>query len=113
VTASADRVLRVLEPSPWLLHLEFQASRDDGLARRVLKYNVLLQDRHDQPAESVIVLLRREADDARLNGRFESVSPRGGGRLAFEYEVIRLWQQPVDAILAGGLVLQRRDLAIT
>jgi hypothetical protein len=39
VTAGADRVLQVLDPSRWLLHLEFQASRDDGLPRRVLKYN--------------------------------------------------------------------------
>jgi hypothetical protein len=46
VTAGADRVVRVLDPIPWLLHLELQASRDDGLILRVLKYNVLLQDRH-------------------------------------------------------------------
>jgi hypothetical protein len=95
-------VLRVLEPSPWLLHLEFQASRDDGLPLRVLKYNVLLQDRHEQPAESVILLLRREAEDARLTGRFQNVSPRGR-KLEFDYEVIRLWQQPVEALLSGGL----------
>ena len=31
VTAQADKVLRVDEPSPWLLHLELQASRDPGL----------------------------------------------------------------------------------
>jgi predicted transposase YdaD len=102
VTAGADRVLRVREPSPWLLHLEFQASRDEGLPLRVLKYNVLLQDRHEQPVESVILLLRRQAEDARLTGRFQRVSPRGR-RLEFDYEVIRLWQQPVDSILAGGL----------
>jgi predicted transposase YdaD len=103
VTAGADRVLRILEPSPWLLHLEFQASRDKGLPRRVLKYNVLLQDRHKQPAESVILLLRREAEDARLTGRLQRVSPRGRGKLEFEYEVIRLWQQPVEPLLSGGL----------
>lgn len=103
VTAGADRVLRVPDPNPWLLHLEFQASRDDGLPRRVLKYNVLLQDRHELPVESVILLLRREAEDARLTGRFRTESPRGKGRLEFDYEVIRLWQQPVEALLAGGL----------
>ena len=103
VTAGADKVLRVFDPIPWLLHLEFQASRDDGLPLRVLKYNVLLRDRHGLPAESVLLLLRREADDARLNGLFQSASPRGRGRLEFEYEVIRLWQQPVGPLLTGGL----------
>src|SRR5262249_21396032 len=103
VTAGADKVLRVLDPTPWLLHLEFQASRDDGLIHRTLKYNVLLEDRHGLPVESIILLLRREADDARLTGLFQRRSPRGRGRLEFEYEVLRVWQQPVDPLLAGGL----------
>lgn len=40
VTAQADRLIRLQEPEPWLLHLELQARRDPHLARRVLKYNV-------------------------------------------------------------------------
>ena len=41
VTAGADRVLRVERPGPCLVHLEVQSSRDESLARRMLKYNVL------------------------------------------------------------------------
>lgn len=41
VTTQADKLLRLLDPTPSLLHLELQASRDPRLARRILKYNVL------------------------------------------------------------------------
>ena len=41
VTSAADQVLRVLEEMPWLIHAEFQASRDRWLPLRVHRYNVL------------------------------------------------------------------------
>src|SRR2546422_703356 len=62
VTAQAAKVLRLRAPTPRLLHLELQASRDPVLARRMLKYSVLLHDRHELPVRSVVVLLRPEAD---------------------------------------------------
>ena len=37
ITAQADKVLRVGGLSPWLLHLELQASRDLELPRRLLR----------------------------------------------------------------------------
>ncbi len=40
VTAAADRVLRVCEDPPWLLHLELQASRDPDLLPNLPVYNV-------------------------------------------------------------------------
>ena len=49
VTAAADKVLRVDEPDPWLLHLEFQASYDAALSQRLLRYNVLLGARQGRP----------------------------------------------------------------
>ena len=39
VTAAADRVLRVCEDPPWLLHLELQASRDPDLLLNLPAYN--------------------------------------------------------------------------
>src|SRR5437870_6351451 len=62
VTAAADKVLRVLEPKPWLAHLELQSSRDRELPDRKLQYNVLLDRRHQLPVQSIVVLLRPEAD---------------------------------------------------
>ena len=52
VSPVADKVLRVAEPNPWLVHLEFQASYDEDLPERSLQYNVLLHRRHGLPVQS-------------------------------------------------------------
>jgi predicted transposase YdaD len=103
ITTQADKVLRVHEAIPWLLHLELQASRDPDLVRRAHRYNVLLYYRHDLPVHSVLVLLRREADDPALTGVVRVQPPHGRSLLEFRYEVMRLWQWPVEAILEGGV----------
>src|SRR5207253_3561115 len=58
ITSESDKVLRVEAPEPWLLHIELQSSYDSTLARRLLRYNVLLDGCHDLPVQSVAVLLR-------------------------------------------------------
>ena len=62
VTAAADRVLRVGDDPPWLLHLELQSSRDPDLVPNLPVYNVLLQRRHGLLVRTLVVLLRRSAD---------------------------------------------------
>jgi len=103
VSAAADKVLRVLEPDPWLAHVELQASRDRDLPDRKLLYNVLLERRHRLPVESLVVLLRPEADGPELTGFVERRRPSGRRYLTFEYQVVRAWQVPVASVLAGGL----------
>src|SRR5260221_2736030 len=77
VTAAADKVLRVDEPDPWLLHLEFQASYDATLSHRLLQYNVLLGVRHSLPVRSVAILLRREADGKTMTANLQFKLPHG------------------------------------
>ncbi len=110
VLVEADQVLRVGGSTPWLVQLEFQASRDPRLASRLHLYSTLLERRHRLPVQSVAVLLRPKADAparAALErgpiGRLERRLPRGRIYLTFEYEIMRIWQQPVDAILDGPL----------
>ncbi|MFN0052559.1 MAG: hypothetical protein ACKV0T_10215, partial [Planctomycetales bacterium] len=103
VSSSADKVLRVEEPDPWILNLEFQTSYDALLGRRLLRYNVLLWDRHSIPVRSVAILLRPEADGREMTGRVEERLPWQQLNLRFEYEVIRLWELSPEVILAGGL----------
>ena len=103
VTAAADKVLRVDAPEPWILHWEFQASRDVTLARRLLHYNVLLGIRHSLPVRSVVLLLRPAADGRDLTGTLQWRLPHAPPYLEFAYEVIRLWQLPPEAVLQGGL----------
>src|SRR3989442_3244078 len=61
VSAAADKVLRVLEPRPWLAHIELQASRDRELPDRKLLYNVLLERRHELPEARIVVQHRPAA----------------------------------------------------
>lgn len=103
VTAAADKVLRVEAPEPWILHWEFQVSRDAALARRLLHYNVLLGIRHVLPVRSLVLLLRPGADAKALTGSLQWRLPHGQPYLEFAYEVIRLWQLPPEAFLEGGL----------
>ena len=103
VIAEADKVLRVDAPEPLIVHLEMQSSYSAGLSGRLLKYNVLLQDRHEAPVRSVVVLLRREADGPDMSGNLRRVLPGGEWYLDFRYNVIRLWQVPAEQLLAGGL----------
>jgi predicted transposase YdaD len=103
ITAEADKVLRIGAPEPWLLHVELQSSYDRILPRRLLRYNVLLDLRHDLPVQSVAVLLRPGADGADLTGTLRRRLPEGDVFHEFRYRVIRAWQQPVEQVLEGGL----------
>jgi predicted transposase YdaD len=104
VTAEADKIIRVEEPEPWLLHLELQASRDESLARRMLRYNALLHERHRLPVASVAVLLRSAANDTRLNGELK-IRPAIGPEWTFRHEVVRVWQLRPEVFLKGPIGL--------
>ncbi len=103
VSAEADKVCRVEGTSPHLIHFEMQASGDLTRARRLLRYNVLLDLRHDVRVRSVAVLLRPAADAGDLSGRLELRLPDASRVIEFHYQVVRAWDRPVGAILAGSL----------
>ncbi len=58
ISGAADKVLRLHGPPPWLMHFEFQAGPDASLPCRANVYNAALENRHDLPVASVVVLLR-------------------------------------------------------
>lgn len=103
ITAEAEKVLRVDGPEPWLAHVEFQTSHQAGFPRRLLRYNTLLDDRHDLPTRCLAVLLRPEADGPDLSGVYRRSLPGGDEFLEFRYGVVRAWLQPVESLLTGGL----------
>ena len=102
-TTQADKVMLVEDVPPWVLHLELQANRDISLPRRLLRYNALLVGRHGWSVSSVVVLLRPAADGAELNGSYGDRHRIDGRESLFPYHIVRLWQVPVTAILAGGV----------
>jgi hypothetical protein len=77
---------------------------DTSLARRALMYNAVLYYREAPPAvHTVLVLLRPKADHVDLNGVLRHQSRSGRGAVEFRYEVVRVWQKPMEAYLTGGV----------
>jgi hypothetical protein len=105
VTAEADTVYRVSGPEPYLVHVEMQSSADATLPRRLLRYNALLDLRHEQRVWSVAVLLRPEADGPAMTGSLSLRLPDGRPVHDFRFGVVRTWQQSAEAVLNGPVSL--------
>ena len=103
VTAAADTLIRVeAGPSSYLAHVEFQSGADPRLDERVMMYNVLARWRRRLPIRSVIVLLRPQATTPGTTGRFvDDTDP--ATRHEFNYRLIRVWELPVEPLLAGPI----------
>jgi predicted transposase YdaD len=103
VTPEADKVLRINGSVSSLFHLEWQTTYDPELSLRVLRCNVLLRHRHGLPVYSAVVLLRPEADGPGMSGSVQHRHADGTCYLEFRYQVLRVWQRPVESFLTGGL----------
>jgi predicted transposase YdaD len=104
ISAQADKIIRVNDEKPWLLHIEFQTRSELGLARRLLRYNAMLQERHLLPVTSVAILLRKEANSSDLNETFSTRSfivPTW----TFNYKAIKIWELDPKPFLQGSLTL--------
>lgn len=100
LTAFTDIVIRTGDS---LLQLDFQSGPDPTLPRRMLLYNVLLHDSYGVPVHSIVILLRPRADRGDLTGTWSYAARPQRGRLEFVFEVIRLWEVPVNGLLTSGL----------
>lgn len=106
VSGTADKVLRVSADPPYLMHLEFVSGHDaPTLPRKLHVRNALLEDRHDLPVRSGVVLLRPEADSPQLIGRYERGFLGEDAYLTFHYQVLRIWQLAPGPLLSGPLGL--------
>ncbi|MDR3638241.1 MAG: hypothetical protein P4L84_30840 [Isosphaeraceae bacterium] len=104
-TADADKVIRIEDPSPWIELVELQAGRDVRLDKRSHGYSTLLELRHQVPVRTSLVLLRPAADGPELTGKLELRHPGGEVYDTFLYDVVRVWEQPVEEVLACGLTV--------
>ncbi len=99
----ADKVFRLRSPTTGLMHIEPQSSWDGTFPARLLKYNVMLEDRYAGPVYTVALLLRREADSPDLSGIISRVFADDREYLRFHYATVRVWQLKADQLLAAGL----------
>ena len=105
MTAATDKVLLVrADEGDRIQHFDFQSGPDASLPRRTHGYNSLLEERHELPVESVVVLLRPEANLSAISGVYERRLPRAAQPyLQFRYRVVRVWELPVDTVLGAGI----------
>ena len=104
VSGATDKLFRVHDNPPYLMHLDFQSGHDSAsLPRRLRLYNSVFEYRHRLPVLSVPVLLHHGADSPQLTGRWISGQPDEEPFSTLRYEVVRVWQIPVEQLLTGGI----------
>jgi hypothetical protein len=103
VSAATDVAFGFGEPLEQIADVNFQSGPDARVDARLLLYNAAYHHHYPVPVRSVLVLLRPAADLAHLTGRLAFRA--GASRVEFDYEVVRLWRQPLAPLLTGGLGL--------
>ncbi len=105
IATLADKVIEVLAADPFILHFEPQAYYDKSLDVRMFEANGRLTKRHDRFVHTCVLLLNRAAWGRANSGRYRSKSPLGGCQVDFEYEVIKVWEIPLQKLLSAGVGL--------
>ena len=103
VTADADKVLRVEADPPYIAHLDLQADYKPRMNERFMVYNVLLGYQHDILVRTIIFLLRPAADGPLMRAPLQRQFPAEAPYLQFGFRVVRVWEQPVQTFLQGGV----------
>jgi hypothetical protein len=101
VTTAADLIVGLGEPLVEIIHIDFQSSAAAWKHADVLVYNSLLFAHYHVPVHSIILLLRPEAAHANLSGAIRYAPRPGRGNMDFGYEVVPLWQQSAEELLAA------------
>jgi hypothetical protein len=103
VTTAADLVVGLGDPVQEIVHIDFQSSASATKHADVLVYNALLFGHYRVPVHSIVVLLRPQAAHSNLSGAVRYAARPGQGKMEFDYEVVRLWEQPAEELLTGNL----------
>ena len=102
-TLQADRLFRIDGAAPAIIHLELESTGRLGIPNELMRYNVAARAANDLlPVHSVIMVLRPKANATDLTGQLDVAGADGTHYLTFRYTVIRIWQEPLDALLAAG-----------
>ncbi len=103
VTASADLVVGLGDPREAVVHIDFQSTAAAWKHADVLVYNALLYVQSRVPVHSIVVLVRPQAAHANLNGAVRYSARPECGKMDFTYDLVPLWEQPAEDLLAGPL----------
>lgn len=103
VSGASGKPFRVHDDPEYFLHLDFEAGhfRSD-LPLRLRLYNSVFEYRHRRVVLSVLVLLTPAADSPQWTGLLQRGLPGEVPVSTLRYEVIRVWEIPVEQLLKGG-----------
>src|SRR5271154_2621140 len=103
LSAATDVAIGFGEPLQEIADLNFQSGPDSDVAKRCHLYSAALNFRFGVPVRTILILLRPKADADGIDGKLSYVSRASG--VEFRYEIVRMWQQPVEVFLGGGVGL--------
>jgi predicted transposase YdaD len=97
----ADALLRVrYRGELYILHIEVQSGADAKIPERLLQYMVLIWLREQTKVLSVVIYLSKTKTPT---SPWQLEGP-GGPINTFHFQVVKLWEEPVDEWLASGQV---------
>jgi hypothetical protein len=103
ISAATDGAIGFGNPLQEIADLNFQSGPDTYVDARCLLYSTALHFRFKVPVRTLLILLRPKADFKDIDGKLAYFAGQSG--VEFSYEVVRMWQQPVEPFLRGGLQL--------
>lgn len=104
VTATADLIVGLGDPMEEIIHLEFQSAAAAWKHADLMVYNALLHAHYHVPVHTVVILLRPEAAHSNMNGDLDYAARAGRGRMHFEYQIVRLWEErTAEELLSGDI----------
>ena len=77
LTATADNVIKINGPEPYLVNIELHSYHDKDLVLTLWFRQVALDYRHNLPVLTAVVLLCKEANSPHLTGAYERFLPHG------------------------------------
>ncbi len=103
ISGATDKLFRVHDEPEYFLHLDFETGHfRSELPLRLRLYNSVFEYRHRRVVLSVPVLLSPAADSPQWLGLLERGLPGETPVSTLRYEVIRIWEIPVEQLLRGG-----------
>ena len=103
LSAATDVAIGFGDPLQEIADLNFQSGPDGDVDRRCHLYNAALNFRFNVPVRTILILLRPKADVKGLDGKLTYSTGNTG--VEFRYDMVRMWEQPVEAFLHGGISL--------
>lgn len=104
VTTSTDIVFGLGgSPPQRVVHVDCQTSADADLHFNLIARHALLFRHYRVPVHTTVLLLRPQARHPTLTGNVRYEAQPGRGRMDFAYEVVELWEKPVEELLAADV----------